>query len=47
MCAVQVRLRTQLEEKGDRMRLVVGVEHRLIKDEVVTCVRRAKTKSAE
>ena len=47
MCAVRVRLRTQLEGKGDRMRLVVGVEPRLIKEEVVTCARRAKTKSAK
>ena len=47
MYAIRVRLRTQLEEKGDRMRLVVGLEHRLIIAEVVTCVRRAKTKSAK
>ena len=36
-----------VEENGGHVRLVVGVEDRLIKEEVVTCARHAKSKSAE
>ena len=36
-----------VEENGGHARLGAGVEHRLIKDEVVSCARHAKSKSAE
>ena len=42
--AEQVRLRRRLEVKGGHVRLRLGVEHRLISEELVSCVRRAKTK---
>ena len=43
----RVRLRPRLEQKGGHASLVVGVEHRLIKEEVVSCARHAKSKSVE
>ena len=36
-----------VEENGGHARLGLGVEHRLIKQEVVSCARHAKSKSAE
>ena len=45
--AEEVLLRPRLEENGGHMRLRLGVEHRLISEELVSCVRRAKCKSTE
>ena len=47
MCAKELRLRQRLEEKGDRMRLAVGVERQLINEDRATCARHAKSKSAK
>ena len=46
-CAEGVRLRPRLEEKGGHASLVVGDGHRLIKDEIVSCARHAKSESAK
>ena len=43
----EVLMRPRLEENGGHMRLRLGVEHRLISEQLVSCVRRAKTKSIE